>query len=164
VVSTSERSEPMFHPGRTARVAAGLDLHGIVGELHPAIARDLDLGPVVLGELSIVGLSGGQVADVRTTPPPRHPAVERDLAVIVAQDLPASAVADSIRRHAGPLLSSVSLFDVYRGTPLAADEKSLAHRLTFQAADRTLTDDEIDAAIASITDGLRADTGGRLRS
>jgi phenylalanyl-tRNA synthetase beta chain len=58
----------------------------------------------------------------------------------------------------------VTLFDVYRGAPLAEGEKSLAHRLTFQAPDRTLTDDEIDAAMAAITTGLREDTGGRPRS
>jgi phenylalanyl-tRNA synthetase beta chain len=163
---TAESGEPVFHPGRTARVSAGLDLHGIVGELHPAIADELGLssGRLVVGELALVGLSGGSVPAVRVHPPSRHPAVERDLAVIVIEDVPAAAVAQSIERNAGELLRSTTLFDVYRGAPLADGVKSLAHRLTFQAADRTLTDEEIDRVIAAVTRGLETDVGGRLRT
>ena len=63
----------------------------------------------------------------------------------------------------GPLLGSVRLFDIYRGAPLGPDEKSLAWRLVFQAEDRTLTEAEIDAAIASITSALGR-LGGRIRT
>jgi phenylalanyl-tRNA synthetase beta chain len=90
--------------------------------------------------------------------------VDRDLAVIVAEALPAADVEAAIRRHGGQLLRSVRLFDIYRGRPLADDEKSLAYRLAFQADDRTLVETEIDAAIAAVTTGLAADVGGRLRT
>jgi phenylalanyl-tRNA synthetase beta chain len=97
-------------------------------------------------------------------PPPRHPDVQRDLAVVVAENRPAAAVAASIRRHGGPLLRDVALFDIYRGAPLADHDKSLAHRLTFRAAERTLTEAEIDDAIAAIAAGLAADVAARLRA
>jgi phenylalanyl-tRNA synthetase beta chain len=58
----------------------------------------------------------------------------------------------------------VRLFDVYRGKPLASDEKSLAYRLTFRAPDRTLEEAEVDAAIAAITNGLQTQVGGRIRT
>jgi phenylalanyl-tRNA synthetase beta chain len=90
--------------------------------------------------------------------------VQRDLAVVVREDTGAAAVAATIGRHGGPLLRDVALFDIYRGAPLAEDEKSLAHRLTFRATDRTLTEGEIDAAVAAITAGLATDVGGRLRA
>jgi phenylalanyl-tRNA synthetase beta chain len=164
-VYRADGSEPLLHPGRTARVSSGLDLDGIVGELHPEVAQTLDLtGRIVVAELAVVGLSGGQLRAVRSNPPPRFPAVERDLAVIVRDDQPAAAVREAIQRHAGELLRSVSLFDVYRGSPLGPGEKSLAHRLVFQAPDRTLTDAEIDEAMAAIERGVGADVGGRLRS
>ncbi len=96
--------------------------------------------------------------------PSRHPLVERDLAVIVSETIPAADVEASIRRAAGPLLRAVSLFDIYRGRPLADDEKSLAYRLAFGADDRTLVESEVDAAIEAVTSGLAGDVEGRLRT
>jgi phenylalanyl-tRNA synthetase beta chain len=161
-----EDGEPLFHPGRTARLSAGDQLAGIVGELHPdvLVANEVRAERVVVAELSIAGLGAGRLPAVRTVPPDRFPAIERDLAVVVAEDRPAAEVAASIRAHGGELLRSVTLFDVYRGAPLAAAEKSLAHRLTFQAGDRTLTEAEVDAASATIAAGLGRDIGARIRT
>jgi phenylalanyl-tRNA synthetase beta chain len=165
-VFTPERDETLFHPGRTARVAADERVHGIVGQLHPAVldAWEVRAGAIFVAELSVQGLAGGRLAAVRSLPPSRHPAVERDLAVVVAEAQPAGGVAALIRRSGGPLLRGVALFDIYRGAPLAAGEKSLAHRLTFQAGDRTLTEPEVDAAVSSIARALSGELGGRLRT
>jgi phenylalanyl-tRNA synthetase beta chain len=90
--------------------------------------------------------------------------VERDLAVIVGKNRTAASVQASIRGHAGDLLRDLRLFDLYRGAPLAADEKSLAYRLVFGAGDRTLTEGEVDAAMAAVRSGLAADLGAHIRS
>jgi phenylalanyl-tRNA synthetase beta chain len=159
--------DPRLHPGRAARVTAGEGIAGRVGELHPAILDALESrvpARVILAELAIAGLSGGQPSVPRTTTPSRHPTVERDLAVIVAEAVPAADVEGSIRRHGGGLLRTVTLFDIYRGRPLDADRKSLAYRLEFRSDDRTLVESEVDAAVAGITDGLADDVAGRLRS
>ncbi len=160
------RDDPRLHPGRAARVTAGDGLAGRVGELHPSIVDALDLraARILVAELAIAGLSGGQPSVPRTTTPPRFPAIDRDIAVIVAADVPAADVEASIRRHAGLLLYAATLFDIYRGRPLEASEKSLAYRLEFQAEDRTLVEAEVDAAVSAVTDGLAADVGGRLRA
>jgi phenylalanyl-tRNA synthetase beta chain len=157
--------DPRLHPGRAALVRSGDDIAGRVGEVHPAIVEALELrsAHIVVAELAVAGLSGGQPTVPRTTTPSRQPAVERDLAVIVSEPVPAAEVEASIRRHAGPLLRSVVLFDLYRGRPLAADEKSLAYRLAFRADDRTLVETEVDETLASVTAGLAADVEGRLR-
>jgi phenylalanyl-tRNA synthetase beta chain len=161
--------EPLLHPGRAARVSATKDgaaaLGGVVGELHPTIADELDLraARLVVAELDILGLAGGRPRDVRAAPPSRQPAAERDLAIVVPEATEAAAVAGTIWDATGPLLGSVRLFDIYRGAPLGPDEKSLAWRLVFQAEDRTLTEAEIDAAIASITSALGR-LGGRIRT
>ncbi|HEY4634223.1 MAG TPA: hypothetical protein VIH00_09925, partial [Candidatus Limnocylindrales bacterium] len=158
-------ADPVLHPGRAARVV-GDDVRGRVGELHPSLIDALELRAdrVIVGELAIAGLSGGTPAVPRGATPPRHPAVERDIAVVVAESRPAAEVEAAIRRHAGQLLARVRLFDIYRGRPLAEDEKSLAYRLEFQAPDRTLTESEVDAAIAAITAGLATDVDGHLRT
>jgi phenylalanyl-tRNA synthetase beta chain len=161
-----EPDEPNFHPGRTARVAAGNRLAGIVGELHPdALAlNEVRAERVIVAELSIAGLAAGTLAAVRTVAPDRYPPVERDVAIVVGADRPAADISASIRKHGGELLRDVALFDVYRGVPLGADEKSLAHRLTFQAPDRTLTEAEVDTVTATIAAGLERDLGARIRT
>jgi phenylalanyl-tRNA synthetase beta chain len=157
--------DPNLHPGRAARVTAGDQIAGRVGEVHPTVIDDLDLRAerVVVAELAIAGLSGGQPSTPRVTSPSRHPRVERDLAVIVGEATPAAEVERSIRARAGVLLRDLTLFDIYRGRPLGDDEKSLAYRLAFAADDRTLVESDVDAAIAAITAGLENDVGGRLR-
>jgi phenylalanyl-tRNA synthetase beta chain len=161
--------EPLLHPGRAARVQASKDgatmLSGVVGELHPTVGAEVDLrgARLLVAELDIAGLAGGQVADVQAAAPSRHPAAERDIAVVVRESEAAAVVADAIRSAAGPSLRSVRLFDIYRGAPLGADEKSLAWRLVFQAADRTLTEAEIESSVAAITTTLNR-VGGRIRT
>lgn len=160
------RDDPNLHPGRSARVIAEDWIAGRAGELHPSVIEALDLrvGRVIVGELAIAGLSGGQPSTLRVVAPSRHPLVERDLAVIVAETTGAADVEASIRRAAGPLLRAVTLFDIYRGRPLAETEKSLAYRLAFGADDRTLVEREVDAAIEAVTKGLESDVEGRLRT
>ena len=165
--------EPLLHPGRAATVTAaasadgagGVALAGVVGELHPAVAESVDLrgARLIISELDIAGLAGGSFEDRAVTAPSRHPAVERDLAVMIGEPTPAADVERAIRGAAGPDLVSLRLFDVYRGVPLGSEEKSLAWRLVFQASDRTLTDAEVDDSIGRITRGL-GDIGGRIRT
>jgi phenylalanyl-tRNA synthetase beta chain len=162
--------ERLLHPGRAATVRAErkgrVALGGFVGELHPRIVETWELrgARVVVAELDVAGLSGGQYPAVVAAPPPRHPSADRDLAIVVAEERPAGAVIASIRKHAGAQLEKATLFDVYRGAPLEPTEKSLAVRLSFRSPDRTLTEAEIDAAIDAIRRGLAADVGGRIRT
>ena len=166
---TALTSEPLLHPGRAATATALNDgvraLAGVIGELHPTIADEVDVrgARVIVAELEIAGLAAGRPADVQVSAPSRHPVAERDVAIVVPETVDAASVAEAIRAAAGPGLASVRLFDIYRGTPLAGDEKSLAWRLVFQAADRTLTEAEIEAAVAAITAGV-ARVGGRFRT
>ena len=153
-----------FHPGRAAIARAGDRLIGRVGECHPELlaAWDIRAPRGVVAELAIGGLSGGRLAPVRSRPVPRHPAVERDIAAVVAAERPAVEIETAIRDAAGPLLADLRLFDIYRGAPLAATEKSLAYRLTFQA-DRTLTEADVDAAFGAVVAALVA-AGARIRT
>jgi phenylalanyl-tRNA synthetase beta chain len=158
--------DPTLHPGRAARVVAGDDVAGRVGELHPETVAALDLRAerVLIAELAVGGLGGGSLVDARGGTPPRHPAVQRDVAVVVTADVPAADVESAIRRHGGPLLRAVALFDIYRGRPLDDAEKSLAYRLTLRDDERTLTESEVDSAVGAVVAGLAADLGGRVRT
>ena len=158
--------DPNLHPGRAARVEAGGSIVGRLGELHPTVVDALDLRAerIVIGEFAIAGLAGGQPAPYRVAAPSRQPTVERDLAVIVPDARPAAAVHAAIQRHAGPLLRGLTLFDIYRGKPLADGDKSLAYRLQIRDDERTLTEAELDGVVAAVMSGLVADLGARFRS
>ena len=163
---TPHRDGYPLHPGRAARAAVSGALAGLVGELHPeALAtRDLRSERVLVAELAIEGLEAGSRAPVRVAPIPRFPGMERDLAVVVAEDVAAGAVAATIQAAAGPEIRRVELFDVYRGIPLLPGEKSLAYRLVLRAADRTLTEDEVDGALEAVVAALRVAHGARIRT
>ncbi len=158
--------DPNLHPGRSARVSAGGRIVGRVGEVHPATIEALDLRTevVVVAELAIEGLAAGQLRPPPVVAPSHQPSVERDLAVIVVEDRPAAEVEAAIVRHGGALLRHVSLFDVYRGRPLAEGDKSLAYRLVLLDDERTLTEAEVDATVAAIVAGLTADLSARFRT
>jgi phenylalanyl-tRNA synthetase beta chain len=120
-------------------------------------------GRVVLAEVALAGLAGGRLAPERAQAVGRFPEVDRDLAIVVPEAAQAVSVERLIRDRAGDLLRDVRLFDIYRGVPLAGDEKSLAFRVRFGAPDRTLTEAEVEGAVAGIVGALPA-VGGRLRA
>ncbi|HEV8402752.1 MAG TPA: phenylalanine--tRNA ligase subunit beta [Candidatus Limnocylindrales bacterium] len=158
--------DPTLHPGRAALVLATGQLSGRLGELHPSVVEALDLRAerIYVAELAVRGLAGGQPSGFRVAAPSRFPSVERDLAIVVPIGTPAGSVEATIRRHGGALVRDVTLFDIYRGRPLADGDKSLAYRLTLRADERTLTDAELDAAIAAVVAGLADELGARIRS
>jgi phenylalanyl-tRNA synthetase beta chain len=164
--SAGSAAVTFLHPGRAARVVTdqGVEL-GWLGELHPLVLREWELqGPVAAFELNVDlvdELTRGRVAtysDVTS-----FPAVLQDIAVIVPEDVPAAGLAEVVRAGAGELLTSLEVFDLYRGEQVGEGDKSLALRLEFRAADRTLTDDEVAERRASIEKELES-IGGRLRA
>ena len=106
--------------------------------------------PIFLAEVSLTALLALPRALLRYQPLPRFPAVQRDLAVVVPAGVTAGQVETAIRAMKLPLLSRVTLFDVYEGGQVGAGKRSLAWSLTFQASDRTLTDKEVNELHATV--------------
>ncbi|PZN12755.1 MAG: phenylalanine--tRNA ligase subunit beta [Bacillota bacterium] len=148
-------AEPWLHPGRAARLWVGDTEVGWLGELHPDVAEAWDAGSrVVAAELDLRALAAHARLVPSYRPVPRFPAVRRDIAVLAPEGLPAAAIEERIRAEAGELLEDVRLFDLYRGDPVPPGQVSLAFALTYRAADRTLTDEEVDALHARVRDAL----------
>ncbi len=165
-VYEAETAEPLFHPGRTARMTVGDRLHALVGEVHPGTVDAWELRTsrrVILAEVALDGLATGRLTPELATVAPRFPVVDRDLAIVVPEETAVRLVEDVVRDHGGALLQGVTLFDIYRGVPLAETEKSLAFRLRLGSADRTLTEAEVEAAVARVVAALPA-IGARLRA
>src|SRR5690606_32687890 len=142
---------PFLHPGRAAEVLAGPHVVGYLGELHPDLAEAWVLpGRVSLFEVDASGLIEVERRPARFLDLPRYPAVQRDVAFILPQEVPAARAEAVIRAHAGPWLEALTLFDVYQGEPNPAGRRSLAYALRYRAKDRTLTDAEVDEVHAGV--------------
>jgi phenylalanyl-tRNA synthetase beta chain len=162
---------PFLAPGRAAEayaIATGTRVSiGIVGQLQPALAEARGLPAaeeLYATEIDIAALfSIATGDDLRAESLPRFPSIVRDVSILVADTLPASTVRGTIRSSAPPTLVSVVEFDRYTGKGVPAEQVSLSLRLTFRAPDRTLTDDEVQQAMAEIVAALRATHGAEQR-
>jgi phenylalanyl-tRNA synthetase beta chain len=156
---------PYLHPGRAAQFSYDGSILGILGELHPAEAMRLELShPCVVFELDLANLmtySTGSAGSVQ--PPPRFPAVRRDLALVLDRDFPADTVVRTVSALDVALLESVELFDVYQGESIPAGKKSVALACRYRAKDRTLTDEEVNRAHSLVTEQARSRLGAELR-
>jgi phenylalanyl-tRNA synthetase beta chain len=160
-------AHPALHPGRSASIEIGDERIGIAGELHPQLANELGFEGirVAIAELNlerIIALADAHKAEpVRVA---RFLPVEQDFAIVVDRSVTASAVEQTLRRHAGPLLTGLSLFDVFEGPQIGEDKRSLAYRLTFTAPDRALTDAELTKVRKKIERGIQTQVQGSLRA
>ncbi len=158
-------ARPWLHPGRGARLLLGDDEVGAFGELHPEAAERCDLaGRVYVAEIDLDALLQRAVLGRRFTSLPRHPSVDRDLAVFVRVEIPQAEVLAAIRRGGGAMLEAAEVFDVYGGPQSPPGHRSLAYRLRFRAPDRTLAGEEADAILAHIQDVLREALDARPRT
>jgi phenylalanyl-tRNA synthetase beta chain len=166
-------AHPAMHPGRCAKVLVNGNAIGYVGELHPRWrqAYDLALAPVMF-ELDLAAVLERPVPAFK--PVPKFQAVERDIAVIVAEGVTHGALMQAVHAAStGGMVRDAILFDVYRPKPqpsgtastgMAQGEKSLAVRLTLNSDNATLNDDQIDAAVQSVVSELVSRIGARLRA
>jgi phenylalanyl-tRNA synthetase beta chain len=158
---------PAMHPGRCAAVVVDGQAIGHVGEFHPRWrqAYELPTAPIVF-ELDLAAVQARDVPQAQ--PLPRQQAARRDLALVVQEHVKHDALMAALRDDATGLVRSATLFDVYRPKADAADfaagERSLAVRLELLSDDATLTDEVIDAAVASAIARATAACGARLRA
>jgi phenylalanyl-tRNA synthetase beta chain len=158
---------PWGHPGRSAdvfRIGEGPDVAlGWIGELHPRLQRGLGLGAEAWGfELDLEPLLAQPVPKAR--PLSKYPSVRRDLAIVVAADVPWASLARTVEAAAGPILRELRLFDRYTGKGVESGFKSLAMALILQDESRTLTDRDVDAVVAAVTAALARGPGAAIRS
>jgi phenylalanyl-tRNA synthetase beta chain len=152
-----------LHPGRAGRVLVGGEDAGWIGELHPLVCREWDLETAAGFEVDLAPLvAASPVGEETYEDVISYPAVHQDVAVVVEEGVPAAEVRGAVLEGGGELLRSAEVFDLYRGEQLGEGRKSLALRLTFRAADRTLTDEEVAERRRAIEDVVRR-IGGSLR-
>jgi phenylalanyl-tRNA synthetase beta chain len=152
--------------GHTARVLVGREPIGMIAQVHPDTAAAFGIDePVFLAELWLEDVVRALPERPDYESPSRFPEVRQDIAILVDQDLPAARVLQLVRAHrSGTVRLSADVFDEYRGDRLPPGKKSLAIRLRYQAADRTLTDDDVARIQAGLIKRLEKELGATLRS
>ena len=160
----AERNNPSYHPGRCARVFLGDTLLGVLGQIHPQVAKNYGVdAELFAAELSFEALLACRGGTPVFKPLPRFPAVTRDIAVLCDRAVPVGELAACIRESGGPYLKETALFDVYAGERVPADKKSVAFSLTMRADDQTLTDDHAEETVKAVLAALEAKFGAVMR-
>jgi phenylalanyl-tRNA synthetase beta chain len=161
-VTVSAADRAPWHPGRCAAIEVDGQVIGYAGELHPAVVSAIELPKrTCAAELDLNAVPDAPVVQgVRIS---GFPPALIDVALVLERSVPAAAVAAALTEGAGELLESVALFDVYESEQFGADKRSLAYKLTFRAADRTLTSDEALAARDAAVNAVASRFGAVLR-
>lgn len=143
--------ESYHHPGRCARLMQGETVLCTLGEVHPAVRENFDMpARALVAEINLETIAALSQPMGAVKPMPRYPAVSRDLSLVMAESTSVGPLMADMAKAAGAILEDVKLFDVYRSAALGADMKSVAFAFVFRGADRTLTEQEITAAMDKI--------------
>ena len=161
---TAEKNNPSFHPGRCARVSVdGMDV-GIMGQVHPLVAKNYGIdADVYCAEINFTKLMDCRLPDATYTPLPKYPTVSRDLALVCSESVTVAQAEEVITAAAGKLLRDVKLFDIYRGVGVPEGKKSMAFSLELRADDRTLTDSDSEAVVSKVLSALKEKLDASLR-
>ncbi len=158
------KDNPSYHPGRCAVVSMEGEQIGVLGQVHPLVARNYGIeGEVYCAEISFTKLLNHLLPDATYTPLPKYPGVTRDLALVCSEDVTVAQVEEVISGSAGKLLRSVRLFDIYRGVGVPEGKKSMAFSLELRADDRTLTDADSEGVVSKVLKALETRLGAILR-
>ncbi|MBT7122562.1 MAG: phenylalanine--tRNA ligase subunit beta, partial [Clostridia bacterium] len=153
-----------YHPGRAASLHIDGEKVGELGEIHPDVTKSYEIDKrVYVAELSLHAIIKATDDVKRYETLPRFPAAERDLALTLDESVPAGDVLDCIKSSAGEFFESAKLFDVYTGDQLGAGKKSLAFSIVFRAKERTLLDEEANAARDAVVAAAGAAFGAKIR-
>ena len=160
-----ERSEvSSLHPTRSADVFVDSVKVGYFGQLYPVLADKLDIDkPVFGGEIFYDVLCGLFEDKIVFKPISKFPNIERDLALLVCEDVTCAQIVDVIKEAGGEFLTDVSLFDVYQGNQVEKGKKSMAFNLNFISNERTLNVEEVDEIIKNILSALQIKLNAELR-
>lgn len=158
------KDDVSYHPGRTAVITVNGKRLAVMGEIHPDVTDNYGINTKVY----VAEIDFDYLYEIKNTVRlykhlPKYPALTRDLAFVVARPIPVLIMEKMMAKAIGKTLESIALFDVYQGEQIAADKKSVAFSLVLRAGDRTLTDEEADAAVKKAIKALE-EIGAVLRS
>ncbi len=164
VTFEAEKTNPSYHPGRCAAVYANGVKLGVVGQLHPLVAKNYGVdAELYTAELMLDDMLAQRGATPIYQPLPKFPAVTRDISVTCGAAIPVAKLQECIKKAGGEMLRSCELFDVYTGAPIPAGMKSVSFSLAMRSDDQTLTDDHAESIVSSVLAALKEEYQALIR-
>ena len=161
---TAVRSNPSYHPGRCASITIDGQEVGVMGQVHPIVAKNYGIDvEVYCAEINFTKLLELQLPNATYVPLPKYPSVTRDISLVCEEEITVAQVEEVISKAAGKLLRGTRLFDIYRGVGVPAGKKSMAFSLELRADDRTLTDTDSETVISNVLSALQEKLNASLR-
>ena len=161
---TAEKNNPSYHPGRCASISIDGEVIGVMGQVHPLVAKNYGIdSEVYCAELNFTKMLCLRLPEPTFTALPKYPAVSRDLALICSEDITVAQVEEVISASAGKLLRKIQLFDIYRGAGVPEGKKSMAFSLQLRADDRTLTDSDSETVVNNVLAAVKEQLNATLR-
>lgn len=148
-----------FHPGQTADIIVSGKKVGILGKLHPEVTKE----DVYTCEINLDKLQEIKTGKPKYKEISKFPSVKKDIALVVEKNVKSEDLAKSIKKACGNNLKQIEVFDVYEGSGIDQNQKSLAYALTFASQDKTLTDEEINPLLEKIVAQTSKEFGAKLR-
>ena len=161
---TRESDNPSYHPGKTAALMIGNKKVGVLGEVHPDVSENYGVDTnCYLAELNLDLLFEYAKTDKKYKALPKFPAVTRDIALLVDDEILVQEIEDTIRRAGGNLVEKVELFDIYKGAQIPEGKKSIAYAIAYRDEKKTLTDNDVNKVHDKILRSLEHKLGATLR-
>lgn len=163
VTFVAEKDMASMHPGRTARILLGEETIGFLGQVHPQVANDYDIPETYVAELNLQAIEANMASTQIFTEISKQPAVSRDIALLVDDQLSHQDIFTIIEGLGLKYLESIKLFDVYAGTNIEPGKKSMAYSLTFQNPQESLRDEEVAKYMNKISEALLEKANAQVR-
>ena len=159
-----ETKNESYHPGRCANIKVGIDTIATFGEIHPEVLQNYDISKrAFLAEINLTKITKYARENKKYVEVPKFPAVERDIAMIVDEEIAVGDIEKVITKKGKKLLESVTLFDIYRDSKLGKNKKSVAYALKFRDKSKTLSDEEVNKIMDEILTELEKKFNAELR-
>ena len=165
-VHNNNVEQPYLHPGKSCSIMIDEVKVGTIGVLHPGVAEAFDIsGDITIAEIDDIHKLLNNISSKTTFASlPKFPYVERDVSMLVNDDVNVSSVNKEILDIKSDIIEDIKLFDIYKGKSISADKKSLAFSIRFRSKEKTLTDKEVDELYSNIVKNLKDNLGAELRS
>lgn len=159
-----EKDNPSYHPGKTAALLVNKEYAGIFGEIHPDVSENYGVDtPAFAAELNMDLLINNAKLKKQYKSLPKFPAVTRDIALLVDDEVLVQDIHNIIKNKGGNLVENIELFDVYKGKQIPDGKKSIAYRIVYRSEDKTLTDKDVNKVHSKILSTLEFNLGAELR-
>ena len=159
-----EINNKTYHTGRCANIKVGIDTIATFGEVHPEVLQNYDISKrVYLAEINVTKLTKYARKRKKYVEVPKYPAVERDIAIIIDEDIEVGKIEKIITKKAKKILESMKLFDIFRNEKIGENKKSVAYSLSFRDKNKTLSDEEVNQTMDSIIKELEKELKAELR-